>query len=120
MGLLDKLFFRASSNKNSISVDRNGILINDKDLISIEFENTTNEVKTLWVEPTCVEFKLDKYSEFVLLAKDDTYKIQFNEDYITVFLQYTFDLQLYKRPTSEAVYNANRWELVQDYFDAFI
>jgi hypothetical protein len=127
MGLLDRLFVKNSSDKTLIpslkvsdQADNNELPENGYDLISIEFENRTNEIKTLWIEPTCVEFHLDRHSEFMLLAKDDTYRIQINDDYITIYLQYTFDLQLYKRPTSEDIPNPNEWELVEDYFDVFI
>ena len=120
MGLLDKLFFRNKSTKPTNNTTAEADDSHAENLISIEFENKTDEIKRLWIEPTCVEFTLDKASEFMLVAKDDTYAIQFNTDYITLFLQYTFDLRLYKRPISEEFKNPNEWELIEDYFDLFI
>lgn len=84
-------------------------------LIEIEFANRSDEKKTLWIEPTCVEFTLDAQMEYKILTHDKSFRIEFDrEDFITFYLQHSFGFKLYKRTASKEVKNPNEWELDQD------
>lgn len=85
---------------------------NPKLLVEIEFGNRTDEKKTLWIEPTCVEFELDAQTEYKIITHDKYFRIEFDKDDLIVFyLQYSFGFKLYKRPTSKEIINPNDWIL---------
>ncbi len=89
-------------------------------LIDIEFVNSTNEKKRVWVEPSCVEFEIDANTEYKILTHDKFFRIDFrSQDLIIFYLQYTFGLKLYKREISTEIRNPNKWILDQDYSDIY-
>ncbi|MBW3376820.1 hypothetical protein KYK31_22745 [Hymenobacter norwichensis] len=107
MGVLNRLFFVEDENDK--------IPFAESQLTSVQFTNKTNKLKRLWFEPTCVEVELDAETEYMLVSKDNTYAIDFENDVVVVFQQYTFAMQLYKRAISERRNEAKDWVLDVDY-----
>jgi hypothetical protein len=87
-------------------------------LVDIEFANKTDKPKRVWVEPTCIEFELDKETEYKILTNDKSFRIEFDSDNSIIFyLQYTFSCKLFKRPVSDQIRNPNEWILDLDFSD---
>lgn len=86
-------------------------------LVEIEFANRTERTKKVWVEPSCIEFEIDALTEYKIVTHDKFLRMEFDEDQLTFFLQYSFGFKLYKRPTSEEIENPFQWELDMDTSD---
>ncbi|WP_207532948.1 hypothetical protein [Desertivirga arenae] len=86
-------------------------------LVDIEFANRTNHKKKVWVEPNCIEFEIDAQTEYKILTHDKFFRIEFDEDQLTFYLQYSFGFKLYKRPASKEIKNTLEWELEFDSSD---
>lgn len=84
-------------------------------LSEIEFANRTDQKKTLWIEPNCIEFSLDAQTEYKISTHGKFFRIEFDkDDFIVFYLQYSFGFKLYKRSTSKEAINPNEWRLDQD------
>jgi hypothetical protein len=84
-------------------------------LVDLVFSNNTDQKKTLWIEPTCVEVALDAKTEYKILTHDKFFRIKFDkDDFIVFYLQHSFGFKLYKRATSKEITNPNEWELDHD------
>jgi hypothetical protein len=103
----DKIFFLEDENDK--------LPFAESRLTAIQFSNKTHKRKQLWIEPTCVEAIVDAESEYMLVSRDNTYAIVFEEDTIVVFMQYTFAMQLYKRALAKEGKKAEEWILDADY-----
>lgn len=83
--------------------------------IGIEFYNKTDHQKKLWVEPSCIELILESKTEYRVEADDMEYRIEFDEEYVILYLQYRFGPKIYKRPYSSNLSNSEEWLLDTDY-----
>jgi hypothetical protein len=87
-------------------------------LVDIEFANRTDKPKRVWVELICIEFELDKQTEYKILTNDKSFRIEFDSDNSIIFyLQYAFSCKLFKRPISDQIRNPNDWILDLDFSD---
>ncbi|WP_207430892.1 hypothetical protein [Sabulibacter ruber] len=84
---------------------------NPERLFEIEFANHSENKKSVWVEPTCIEFELDTQTEYKIVTHDKFVRLEFDGDGNLIFyLQHSFGFKLYKRPASKEVKNRHEWE----------
>ena len=114
MKKLFNLIYKAPIFKNRVNFFYN----NPDLLVDIEFANRTDNPKRVWVELTCIEFELDKQTEYKILTHDKFFRIEFDSDNSIIFyLQYSFGCKLFKRPVSDEMRNPNEWILDLDFSD---
>lgn len=86
-------------------------------MTTIEFANRNDGKKIVWIEPTCVELELETHTEYLIITHERDFRIEFEDDTMILYLQYSFGFILNKRPTSKKISNPNSWELVFDLSD---
>ena len=84
---------------------------NPDNLVNIEFANTTDQEKRIWIEPPCEEIYLNADTEYRVLTHDKSFRIEFDAEGIVFYFQYTFGFKLFRRPTSEIIHNPYEWTL---------
>ena len=86
--------------------------------MEIEFYNRTDKIKKLWVEPSCEEIDLDSNSEFKIVTQEEYIRFEYDsDDFIILYLQYSFGFKLYKRKYKSNIDPTFSWELVFDHSD---
>jgi hypothetical protein len=90
--------------------------ITEKKTVAIEFYNSNDTFRTLWIEPACIELVIDNETEYRVVADETEYRIEFTKDIIILWLQYRFSPKVFKRTFKSGVGN-QEWILEQDYSD---
>lgn len=87
----------------------------DGKLTTIEFANRNDGKKYVWVEPACVELELESHTEYQIITHETDFRVEFDNNRIVLYLQYSVGFILSSRPTSSEITNPNSWSLVVDY-----
>ena len=88
-----------------------------KPLVGIEFFNRQATTPSLWVAMACVDIELLPGIEYRIESEETEYRIEFEANQVTLYLQYRFGPKVLKRAYSNNFRNAAPWELVIDSFD---
>ena len=86
-------------------------------LTTIEFANPNDGKKYVWVEPACVELELEGQTEYQIITHETDFRVEFDDNRLILWLQYSFGFKLSSRPTSGEIPNPNTWTLVMDNSD---
>lgn len=106
------IFWRSKKDINKINGSNNN---DGPGLVIFEFANRTNVKKFVWVEPTAVSIEIEADTEYQLITTDKHFRIEFAENEIFFYLDYSFGFILNRRPTSEKIDNPNPWTLDADW-----
>lgn len=83
-------------------------------VVGIEFYNRTATKLLLWIELSCDELELTSDTEYRLESLETEYRIEFDQDCVIIYYQYSFGPKILKRPASKEIRNPAPWELVVD------
>ena len=87
----------------------------EKPIIGIEFFNRQATKLTLWIEVACIEVELETGMEYRVESDETEYRIEFDVQWVTLYLAYRFGPKVFKRLYSTDFQNPGTWELVVDY-----
>ena len=85
--------------------------------MGIEFFNRQATTLSLWVAMACIDIELLPGIEYRIESEEAEYRIDFETNQVTPYLQYRFSPKVLKRAYSNNFRNAAPWELVIDSFD---
>jgi hypothetical protein len=86
-------------------------------IIGIEFYNRQATRLTLWIELACIELMLEPATEYRIESDDTEYRLDFDSDHITLWLQTRFGPKVLKRPYSSDFNRYRSWQVEEDYSD---
>ena len=89
--------------------------IASKNIIGIEFFNRQATKLTLWIELACIEVELEMGVEYRVESDETEYRIEFDGQWVTLYLAYQFGPKVFKRPYPTDFRNPEIWELLVDY-----
>lgn len=84
-------------------------------IVGIEFFNRQATKLTLWIELACIEVELETGMEYRVESDETEYRIEFDGQWVILYLAYRFGPKVFKRPHPTDFINPGAWELAFDY-----